>query len=177
MAKNYVYRMHHDTGFAPHIEGSQCFLSGCKCSKTNNRRNIEEAATQESWIIGIGGNQTRQPNKIIYIMQVKANISREQFRSEYPKQSQYISTDHVGTRVLVSDNYYYFGDKAIEVPKGLEHLIVSRQGCKLVIDKDITELLSYLKANNLNPGKHGNPNDPSYDNRPKAPNKGKTECA
>ncbi len=173
MAKNYVYRMHHDTGFAPHIEESLCFLSGCKCSKTAKRKNIEEAAQQGTWIIGIGGNLTKQANKVIYIMKVKDNISREQFRKDYPKQSTYINPNHVGTRVLVSDNFYYFGDKAIEMPKNLEHLIVTRQGSKLVQPTEIDEVKNYLKIKKLKPGKHGKPNNPDYDDNGKVLIKGK----
>ena len=30
MPKNYVYRLDHDTGFAPNIDYGICTLSGCK---------------------------------------------------------------------------------------------------------------------------------------------------
>jgi hypothetical protein len=50
--KNYVYRMDHDTGFAPNTERGICALSGCK------ETTIEKWAGPGSWVIGIGGNNT-----------------------------------------------------------------------------------------------------------------------
>jgi hypothetical protein len=54
MGKNYVYRMDHDTGFAPHTEGELCFLSGCK------KTTVELWARENSWVIGIGGKGTEK---------------------------------------------------------------------------------------------------------------------
>lgn len=176
MIKNYVYRMHHDTGFAPHIDGNLCFLSGCKYSKTGKRKNIEEAALPDSWIIGIGGNKTMQANKIIYIMEVLDNISREQYKTDYPLQSKYILPTHGGTRVLMSKNYYYFGDNAINVPSSLKHIMITTQGCKLVQKDDIEKLKKHLKAEQWRPGSHGEPNNPDYDKN-KRDSKPSKKCA
>jgi hypothetical protein len=62
MPKNYVYRMTHDTGFAPNLKYGICTLSGCK------KNTIEVDAKRGSWVIGIGGNNTSKPNKLIYAM-------------------------------------------------------------------------------------------------------------
>ena len=65
MRNNYIYRMDHDTGYAPNTSFRICSMTGCKNSKTGKKRNIEELAEQGSWVIGIGGkgNQsTRQAN-------------------------------------------------------------------------------------------------------------------
>jgi hypothetical protein len=63
MTKHYAYRMHHDVGFAPHIEDKYAIISGCKNSKCKigsptYKKNIEESAEKGSWIIGIGGDPT-----------------------------------------------------------------------------------------------------------------------
>ena len=55
MPKHYVYRLDHDTGFAPNIEYRICTLSGCK------KTTIERWAERGSWVIGIGGNNTGKP--------------------------------------------------------------------------------------------------------------------
>ena len=70
MAKNYVYRMHHDTGFAPNVEGRICSLCGCKVTT------IEKWAREGSWIIGIGGDQTTKSDMLIYMMAVEEPLSR-----------------------------------------------------------------------------------------------------
>ena len=67
MGKNYVYRMDHDTGFAPNIDHNICSLSGCK------KTTVEKWAEKGSWVIGIGGKNTGKPNKLIYAMKVEEN--------------------------------------------------------------------------------------------------------
>jgi Nucleotide modification associated domain 2 len=62
--KNYVYRIDHDTGFAPHIAYGLCTLCGCKAT-------IERNAQDGSWVIGIGRNNTGKRNLLIYAMESK----------------------------------------------------------------------------------------------------------
>lgn len=162
MPKHYAYRMDHDTGFAPHIAGEICSVIGCKCDKSGKKRNIEESAEAGSWVIGIGGSGTKQPDKLIYAMQVNDNISREQFKSDYRKESAYLKADDNGTRALISTKFYYFGENALTVPENLINIIASTQGCRLVSDENIAKLEEYFLENRIKAGKHGEPNNPDY---------------
>jgi len=158
MGKNYVYRMDHDKGFAPHVEGGLCFLSGCK------KNTIEVWADMNDWVIGIGGNNTGKPDRLIYAMRVDRNLVFDAFRREYPEKSSYLNPDDrassPGTNVLVSSEFYYFGDKALQLPKELGHIIIDRQGCKCLVDGDIIQLLEHFRRLGFKPGKHGHPNNP-----------------
>jgi len=159
MAKNYVYRMDRDTGFAPHIESDNfCSLTGCKDTT------VEVWAKKDSWIIGIGGEGTGRPDKLIYAMKVKENVSYEHFRN-YPKESKYLDEWYAvcGARprsnVLISSEFYYFGDKAIDLPTQLKHIVWNRQGCRCVSDQDVNELKKHLTDKGYRYGKLGEPNN------------------
>ncbi len=157
--KNYVYRMDHDTGFAPNTSYGICSLTGCKSKKKNGTRNIEELAEPGSWVIGVGGNYTNQPDKLIYAMEVESNLLLNQFRKKYPLKSKYLKGKTPGTNVLVSKKFYYFGKKAITIPSELKNIIIDRQGCWLVSDEDIKKLKNYL-SKKYKYDVHGEPNNP-----------------
>lgn len=152
MPKHYVYRMDHDTGFAPNTSHGICTLSGCK------RTTIEIWAEKASWVIGLGGDNTGKPNKVIYAMRVEENIPFSEFVKRYPEKSKYLSSKDAGLNVLMARTFYYFGDKAIDLPKSLEHIVVRNQGCKCVSDEDIENLQDYL-AGRFSFGVLGRPNN------------------
>src|SRR3972149_8351488 len=104
--KNYVYRMDHDTGFAPNVEYGICTLSGCK------KETIELWAKEGSWIIGIGGKNTGKPDKLIYAMEVEEVLKYPHFKKSHPRKSKYLQKQKAGNNVLLSKNFYYFGDRA-----------------------------------------------------------------
>jgi hypothetical protein len=145
--------MDHDTGFAPNVEYDLCTLSGCK------KTTIEKWAEKGSWVIGIGGNNTGKANKLIYIMKVDENLSYEEFRKRYPIKSKYLTSKAAGTNVLVSMEFYYFGNRAIDLPPDLKHIIIDRQGCKRILDKVVYRLIEHIKSKGFRPGKIGNPNN------------------
>lgn len=149
--------MHHDTGFAPNVEYNICTLSGCKNSKTGKRKNVEESAVKGSWVIGIGGNKTGNPNKLIYAMEVEKNLPYPQFRKEYPNKK-YLKRKDAGKRVLVSTKFYYFGKNALNLPRGLKHIIINGRGCKCVTDNDVARLKMFIeKSGYRNYGVFGEP--------------------
>lgn len=152
MGKNYVYRMDHDTGFAPNVDHNIFSLSGCK------KTTVEKWAEEDSWVIGIGGKNTGKPNKLIYAMKVEENLPYREFRKRYPVKNKYLSPEDAGTNVLVSRKFYYFGDHAIDLPEDLKHIIIDRQGCKRVSDEDVSKLESFL-SEKFDYGKLGNPNN------------------
>ncbi len=149
MPKHYVYRMDHDTGFAPNVNYGLCSLAGCK------QNTVEKNAEKGSWIIGIGGNNTGKPNRIIYVMEVEEKLPINQFKKQYPKKSKYLTQDRKYTNALVSRKFYYFGNKAIDLPEQLQHIIWKRRGCKCMSDEDINKLKRYV-SERYSYGKLGN---------------------
>jgi hypothetical protein len=152
MPRHYVYRMDHDTGFAPNTDYGVCTLGGCKVTT------VERWADKGGWVIGIGGNGTGRPNKLIYAMEVEEGLPYSEFKEKYPRKSRYLSGKPV-PKVLVSRRFYYFGDMAIDLPEELQHLVINRQGCKRVSDEDVAKLAAYLAAQ-YEFGRIGKPNNP-----------------
>lgn len=152
--KHYVYRIDHDRGFAPNADLGICTLCGCKINT------IESWAKEGSWIIGVGGNGTGKPNKLIYAMEVEKVLSRAQFKKDYRRKSAYLRGKAISAEnVLLSRKFYYFGNNAIDLPKEIQAIIIQGRGCKLVSDNDVSRLSKYL-SRRYNCGKHGRPNNP-----------------
>jgi len=156
--KNYSYRMHHDTGFAPQIHDDICILSGCKYK--GKYGNIENWANKGSIIIGIGGNMTKKSDKLIYIMEVKKNYLIKNFIEEYPKIGENLKRDSKSNNVLLSNKFYYFGNNAISIPNNLNKIVVKTHGCKKVSNEDIKHLYNHINGLGYTKyGSYGNPNN------------------
>lgn len=156
MIKHYVYRLDHDTGFAPHAQQYVCTLCGCKTSS------VEAWARAGSWVIGIGGNGTGKPNLLIYAMLVESTPTVKELRATSPDLVSYLHGHEIGgkARMLVSRFYYYFGNNAIAVPRKIERdLLFQSQGCKKVGNEVIRQLASYLRRRYPTPGIFGEPNN------------------
>ena len=156
MAKHYVYRMDHDTGFAPKASKRKCTLCGCKITT------VEAWAEPGSWVIGIGGKRTGKPDALIYALKVDANPSLSEFRRASPTRAAYLTAPWLkpSAKVLVGRHFYYLGDNAVSLPPHLRHLIIRAQGCKTAADEDVVALDAYL-AGRFGPGVHGDPNNES----------------
>jgi len=151
---HYSYRMARDTGFAPHVERGACSLCGCK------ETTIERWATPGSWVVGIGGEGTRQPDRLIYAMQVEETPQVAEFRRSHPDWAAYLDREHPPeARVLLSTRFWYFGDRAPDLPPRLAVLNHPVQGCKSLTDEQVDLLRDWLQAG-WKPGKHGRPNNP-----------------
>jgi hypothetical protein len=157
MPRHYIYRIDHDRGFAPNVDYGICTLCGCKKSS------IEAWAKKDSWVIGIGGNRTGKPNKLVYAMQVDETLPYAEFKARYKQKSLYLERKRIDSaaNVLFSRRFYYFGDKAIDLPRELQHIIIRGRYCKLVSDEDAATLKKYL-ARNYRYGKHGRPNNAKH---------------
>ena len=141
MPKNYIYRVDHDTGFAPNIASGLCSLCGCK------KITIEQWSQKGSWVIGIGGNNTGKPNKLIYAMEVEENLLYTQFKNRFPRRSKYLEGRcKADAPVLISRKFYYFGDKAIGLPKELDNIMIHQHGCKCISKEDIEKLHAHIKS-------------------------------
>jgi len=157
MPKHYLYRMDHDTGFAPHISKSKKVCTLCGCKPTT----IEAWAKPGSWVIGIGGKGTGKRDALIYALRVRATLTVAEFRRQFPDDAAYLAGRSLKgpSRVLVARHFYYLGNRAVALPAHLEHLVIRAQGCKKVADEDVAKLDAYL-ATNFGPGVHGSPNNP-----------------
>lgn len=156
--KHYVYRLDHDTGFAPHAQHHVCTLCGCKVNT------IEAWARAGSWVIGIGGNGTGKPNLLIYAMLVESTPTVDELRRGSPDLVSYLLGHEIegDARILVSRFYYYFGKNAVAVPQNLRHdLLFRSQGCKRVGNETIAQFASYLRRKYPTPGVYGEPNNRS----------------
>jgi hypothetical protein len=161
MPKHYVYRIDHDTGFAPNVDYGMCTLCGCKINS------IESWAEPGSWVIGIGGNRTGKPNKLIYAMEAEKALPYDEFTKRYKRKGAYLRKSaylrryrrkrRVLPNVLLSRTFYYFGDQACDLPHELQPIVIHGRGCKLVSDEDIARLRKYLSK--YPHGKHGRPNN------------------
>lgn len=154
-SKHYAYRLDHDTGFAPHVVAGVCTLCGCK------RTTVEAWAQPGSWVVGIGGNGTGKPNRLIYAMGVESNPTVEELRRRSSRLTDYLRGHDIeeSARILVSRHFYYFGSNAIRLPSRLQDLVIRRQGCRKVTDEQIARLVAHLAARNYSPGIHGAPNN------------------
>lgn len=142
-----------DRGFAPNIDYDICSLTGCKDL-------IEKHAQKGSWVIGIGGNGTKKPNKLIYAMEVEENQTIKKFKQKYPKKSKYLKGEIPGSNVLISKKFYYLGKRAIDLPKNLKGIIKYEWGCKCIKTNDIVKLIKYLSNLDFRKyGVYGKPNN------------------
>jgi hypothetical protein len=113
----------------------------------------------------MGGKKTGRPDKLIYAMEVEYNLSYSEFKAKYPDKTEDLPQEP-GTNVLLSTKFYYFGDEAIDIPKGLRHIVIDRQGCKRASDETINALKKHLAAEGYcRYGKFGKPNNPEVDNK------------
>jgi hypothetical protein len=157
MLRHYVYRIDHDTGFAPHAAYGWCLLCGCK------KTTIERWAEPGSWVVGIGGNNTKTAkDKLIYAMQVCSTPSLAKLRRNTPRLTSYLRGHpklDPASRVLVSRCFWYFGDRAQEPPR---RLVYRGRNCKRLSDADVNRLLRFLSRmsrKGFKPGKLGQPNN------------------
>jgi hypothetical protein len=68
-----------------------------------------------------------------------------------------IAQDLKNPYVFIGEHFYYFGDRAVEIPSEYANLIWRRQGYKREHDPDlVNHFLSWLQ-HNFKPGEHGKP--------------------
>jgi hypothetical protein len=133
--KLYSYVVQHDTGRAPNPYFGVCTLCRCKYRKSSAKpKNIVELANEGDWIVGTGGADTRKSaghGKIVYAMRVDKKLPREKYYADprfakkrvekSPQGDNERPTDDFQKReqyALISWHFYYFGARAIDIPKG-----------------------------------------------------------
>ncbi len=78
--------------------------------------------------------------------------------SVHHRHKKQIDQDLKYPRVFVAEHFYYFGDKAIEIPPKYHKLIWKRQGCKWHDTDVVLDFLGWLQ-DNYTAGVHGEPSD------------------
>jgi len=177
----YSYVVEHDTGKAPNPYFGFCTLCRCKFRKCDtSRKNIVELAEpkKKNWVIGTGGANLRKSaghGKLVFAMQVDEKLTREEYynKLKFKKKKPGTCTDeqkHGDNEephgdfekhkqfVLVSHprHFYYFGEKAVDIPKKFD-LEKKGPGFRSNFDqKDILRFVEWLKKEHK-PGKHGEP--------------------
>jgi hypothetical protein len=116
----FSYVIDHDLGVNPNPVGGLCTLAHCKFSQSG-RRNLVEMAEEGDWVVGTGGQnyESAGNGKLIYAMRVTKKISLIRYLNSpryAGRADRFAETPNVhGRFVLISDEYYYFGCKAIDV--------------------------------------------------------------
>lgn len=123
-------------------------------------------AKKGDWVVGTGGASKRSAGhgKLVYAMRVDETPTREEYyrrfrktrkdskppRSDIPKDEQ---------RVLVSQYFYYFGSKAVDIPQTFK---LEKKGPGYRSDFNSTtirQIVEWLETTD-GPGKRGEPCDP-----------------
>ncbi len=153
MPKHYVYRMDHDVGFAPRIQGCLCTLCGCKTTT------VERWAEPGSWVVGIGGLGTGRPDALIYAMRVDSTPSYHALSRGQHHVAAYLRGHGIvqNAHVLLAYYFFYFGENVLLLPPHLKHIVIDRQGAWRLTDPDVEALQRFLGP--YGPGKHGEPNN------------------
>ena len=82
-----------------------------------------------------------------------------QLESPYHNSESDLRKDTEHPYVFISKNFYYFGNKAYELPLNFQALIWNKQGCKCDHDPDIVKSFIKWLKDNFKPGKDGEPID------------------
>ncbi len=177
--KLYSYVVEHDTGHAPNPYFGLCTLCRCKYRKRpGNPSNIVELAEKGDWIVGTGGANRKKSagnGKLVYAMRVDERCTRLKYWSDRrfarkkarqsgtceQKQGDNIQPvkdfEKHGQFVLISRHFYYFGAKAIDIPKKFSDIEKKGPGFKSSFDSAyIGRFVKWLERRGK-PGKYGEP--------------------
>ena len=128
----YSYVLAADTGFAPNPFNNLCSLACCKPI-------IRKNANIGDWIVGTGSKRSVGNDKLVYAMKITEKMDFNEYyhnpkfngRADniyYKNNNIWIQKENPfhdennmehdlnGLYVLISDNFYYFGKKAINIP-------------------------------------------------------------
>ncbi|MDO9160633.1 MAG: hypothetical protein Q7U45_14430, partial [Burkholderiaceae bacterium] len=153
--KLYSYVLTSDTGFAPNPFDKYCSLACCK-------PRIRKSAKVGDWIVGTGSTSNAGNDHLIYVMKVTEKkdfnnyFSDKRFRNRVDniyylendewkqKENPYhtekdIEHDLSGEYVLISDNFFYFGKKAVKIPLDFLEIVKKGPGHKSNFNNDLIE--------------------------------------
>jgi hypothetical protein len=177
--KLYSYVVDHDYGHSPHASDELCTLVHCKFNVSGKRRSIVELANIGDWVLGTGGQSKESAGngKIVYLMRVDEITSFSDYLTNprfFGRIDRYDDGQN-NTRALISKNFYYFGENAIDIPEPFRHLKIEKIGSGYRQDlneENVLALIAWFKQNQTI-GKRGNPIYP-VERTPSPPNESKT---
>ncbi len=119
--KIYSYTMVTDDGFAPNPTGDICTLAYCMVAM---RRTVQSG----DYVIGLAGAKYRKGSAypVIYAMRVTDVISFQEFEQRYREHfsdPRYVRNQLRTDKVLVSDDFIYWGKDGPLLPSKLSSLI------------------------------------------------------
>lgn len=168
----FSYVVDHDYGFAPNPDDGLCSLARCKFGSPE-KANLVEKARVGDWIVGtVGRNNAKSGRKILvggllYAMKVTEKITLEEYVRRYPnrRDSQFQGDCDqealVGRFALLSNVYFYFGNKAIsldDLPQYAAHPIAKKgPGYRKDFDEDYVQQLETWLLARYRVGKIGEP--------------------
>ena len=92
-------------------------------------------------------------------MYYKDNGEWKQHTTIYHRDPEIVEKDLKHPFVFISNEFYYFGDKAVEIPAKFQDLVWKRQGCKSIHPPEIVKAFLTWLQKSLKPGVLGNPAD------------------
>lgn len=166
----FSYVVDHDYGFAPNPEDGLCSLARCKYGSPE-KANLVEKAKVGDWVIGTVGKKNANGNIIVggllYAMKVTEKITLDEFVRRYPNrrdaqfQGGCDQETLAGRFALLSDTYFYFGNKAIsldDLPQYAAHPIAKKgPGYRRDFDEAYVQLLEAWLLAHYRVGKIGEP--------------------
>lgn len=175
LMKLYSYVVAVDTGFAPDPFDNFCSLACCKPI-------IRKSANIDDWIVGTGSKSSVGNDKLVYAMKITEKIDFNDYyhNSKFNGRADNIyyknndiwiqkknpfhgkndmKHDLNGLYVLISNDFYYFGKKAITIPSEFKELIKRGPGHKSNFqDEFIDKFIKWLEKEQSN-GMYANPYD------------------
>lgn len=161
-----AYIVRHDTGFAPNPFGGVCTLACCKplirknanpgdiivgtASAHSDKRGRLIYAMKVDEVIPLENYWNRFPGKRPSNTSDKRRVGDNIWQKTKDGKAWKVAhgalhgmdkqaTDTDGKNVLISRNFYYFGDNAIEIPERYNALLASTQGHKNTRDARVVE--------------------------------------
>lgn len=178
----FSYVVQHDYGHAPNPYHGVCTLAHCKSSegKPWKGKNIVDRAKVGDWVVGTGGSHLDRSaghGKLIYAIQVddkfsladyyadphfqkKKRIQDGTYEQRQGDNLECCSSNHDGF-VLISRQFYYYGGKAISIPRQFrEHekhpLEKKGPGYRCKFGQDFIErFVRWIEKKRM--GRHGDP--------------------
>ncbi|MBN2503214.1 MAG: hypothetical protein JXB38_20725 [Anaerolineales bacterium] len=184
--KLYSYTVKFDSGFAPNPFGKFCTLATCK-PKIRLYAQEGDWVMGSGSVATVGGDRLVYAMEITKVLSLQDYAKNPNFKYKKPIMngswkercgdnvyekvdgewtqlpspfhgSAHLEKDTGGQNVLISENFYYFGKEAIEIPKQFQKLIFKR-GYKKEFDDDLVqEFIDWLKTK-YRKGIHGDPID------------------
>ncbi len=179
--KIFSYVVDHDNGYAPNPYFRYCTLCGCKFEGGRNILQLAKERAPEDkrdWVIGTGGVSDRSVGhgKLIYAMRVDEKLKRgdyfadRRFEKKKPIKAGNYAQRHGDNEdpkkdvhrykefTLVSRHFYYFGEKAIEIPKTFKSFEKRGPGFKYIDPGEFRRFLKWLETETgYRPGMIGEP--------------------